>query len=147
MPLRSATRDDAPALLEMMREYYAEDGYPFVEAEARQALDAFLSDGRLGQGWIVVDSERPVGYAVLTMGYSLEYRGLDAFVDELFVRPSHRGRGLAKEALHALEEACRERGVRALHLEVEPTKDAAQGLYRRSGFRDHDRRLMTKLLG
>jgi ribosomal protein S18 acetylase RimI-like enzyme len=37
--------------------------------------------------------------------------------------------------------------VRALHLEVERTNASAEALYRRRGFRDNDRRLLTKLLG
>ena len=37
-------------------------------------------------------------------------------------------------------------GVSALHLEVERQNEAAQGFYRRLGFKDHDRYLMTRWL-
>jgi ribosomal protein S18 acetylase RimI-like enzyme len=63
---------------------------------------------------------------------------------ELFVSPSHRGRGLGRRALEEIDEACRELGVRALHLEVEKDNFPAAELYRQRGFEDHDRRLMTK---
>ena len=45
------------------------------------------------------------------------------------------------------DAACAEAGVRALHLEVERHKDNARGLYRRWGFVEHDRVLMTKPIG
>ncbi len=41
-------------------------------------------------------------------------------------------------------QACRELGVRALHLEVERENVEAQALYRRIGYKDHDRYLLTK---
>jgi ribosomal protein S18 acetylase RimI-like enzyme len=87
-----------------------------------------------------------VGYAVLLFGYSLEYRGRDAFVDDVYLAPARRGRGLGRTVLEQVESAARELGVRALHLEVERENAAAQALYRRRGFRDTERLLMTKIL-
>jgi ribosomal protein S18 acetylase RimI-like enzyme len=37
-------------------------------------------------------------------------------------------------------------GVNAIHLEVDPGNDSALELYRRTGFVDHNRFLMTKWL-
>jgi ribosomal protein S18 acetylase RimI-like enzyme len=45
-----------------------------------------------------------------------------------------------------VEKAARERGVNAMHLEVSRGNDAALELYRRGGYVDHDRCLMTKWL-
>ncbi len=89
---------------------------------------------------------RVVGYLAVTLGFSLEYRGRDAFIDELFIEPGSRGLGLGREALEIAERYCRECGVRALHLEVERHHQSAFELYRRTGFEDHDRYLMTKWL-
>ena len=65
-------------------------------------------------------------------------------MDELFVLTSHRGRGLGRSALEVIDEACCELGVHALHLEVEKDNFPAAKLYRKRGFEDHDRRLMTR---
>jgi len=35
----------------------------------------------------------------LTMGFSMEYGGKDAFLDDLFIKNSFRGAGTGKEAL------------------------------------------------
>jgi GNAT superfamily N-acetyltransferase len=82
----------------------------------------------------------------VALGFSFEYRGREAFVDELFIAESHRGRGLGREALEIAEAYCREAGVNALHLEVERHREDALELYRRRGFTDHGRTLMTKWL-
>ncbi len=144
--LRLAGDRDIGALISMMREFYAIDAYPFDQAIARRALADLIRDPALGRVWLVEEGDAAIGYVVLTFGYSLEFHGRDAFVDELYLRPSHRGRGLGTRALRLVEETCRERGIHAVHLEVERTNVAARELYRKLGFKDHDRHLMTRWL-
>jgi ribosomal protein S18 acetylase RimI-like enzyme len=109
----------------------------------RRALGALIEDERFGWAWVMEDPG-PVGYVVVTIGYSIEFGGRDAFVDELFVSAEARGRGLGTRALEIAAEACRAAGIVALHLEVDRGNTAAQRLYRRHGFVDHDRYLMTR---
>jgi ribosomal protein S18 acetylase RimI-like enzyme len=135
---------DADLLVGLMREFYELEHISFDERGAREALAQLLSDGRLGRVCLIRSGGDVAGYLVVTFGFSLEFGGRDAFVDELFLRGEFRRRGIGKLALAFAEEQCREAGVGALHLEVERANTAAQELYRRSGFRDHDRYLMTK---
>ena len=143
---RPASDRDVDAIIDMMRGYYAEDDYPFSEADARRAVIGLISDESLGRLWTIQDRDRVVGYLAVTLGYSLEYRGRDAFIDELFIETESRGMGLGREAMEIAEVYCREHGVKALHLEVERHRQSAYELYRSTGFEDHDRYLMTKLL-
>lgn len=143
---RPAAAADVDAILAMMRGYYEQDGYTFVEEEARAAALMLIGDPHLGRLWVTCDGERVVGYVAVALGFSFEYRGREAFVDELLIAESHRGRGLGREALEVAEAYCREAGVNALHLEVERHRDTALALYRRRGFEDYERYLMTKWL-
>ena len=145
-PFRPATAADVPALLGLMREFYADEGYPFSDAGASAAVLHLLEQDRVGRIWIAHGDRAPLGYVVLTFGYSLEHHGVVAFVDEVFVVSESRGRGLGTGALALAEAECRARGVRTLQLEVERENVAAQELYRRSGFKDHGRFLLTKRL-
>jgi ribosomal protein S18 acetylase RimI-like enzyme len=141
---RKASLADTDLLLSMMREFYAEEGYPFEPKRARGALVPLLEDDSKGRVFILHDGGVAAAYVVLALGWSLEYRGRDAFVDELYVIPTHRRRGLGTRALELVDEACREIGVQALHLEVERDNQRARELYRSRGFVDHDRILMTR---
>ena len=142
-----ATPEDEDVILGMMRELYEHEGIWFDEGRQRAALTRLLADDALGRAWVVrAGGGEPAGYLVLTLGYSLEFGGRDAFVDELLVRERFRGSGLGKRAIGVAVEACRALGVQALHLEVERANTGAQGLYRRLGFHDHDRYLMTHWL-
>jgi ribosomal protein S18 acetylase RimI-like enzyme len=137
---------DADALLAMMRELYDHERMTFDEAAARSALAQLLADDAFGVAHLIEFGGEVAGYLVLTFGFSLEFGGRDAFVDELYVGDEFRGRGAGKAALGFAAEVCRARGIRALHLEVERANDSAQALYRKAGFLDHDRYLLTKRL-
>lgn len=143
---RAAEASDADALLAMMRALNEHEGTPFDEPTARAALAQLLADDSCGVAHLILFGGEVAGYVVVTFSFSLEFGGRDAFVDELFVSEAFRGRGAGWGALRLAEEVCRARGVRALHLEVERANEAAQGLYRKAGFTDHDRHLMTKRL-
>ena len=144
---RVAEPADLAILLTFMREYYEFDHLPFEEEVARTALTKFLNDQTLGQIWLIEVETEAVGYVALTLGYSLEYHGRDAFIDEIYIRESHRGQGMGTKALALAEAAARSLGVNALHLEVERENTKAQSVYHKFGFEDHDRYLMTKWLG
>lgn len=141
---RLAADADADLLLTMMREYYVYDGHAFDEHRARVALLKFLREPSFGRAWLVCEQEVAVGYVVLTFGYSLEYLGRDAFIDELYLRDSHRGRGWGRKALDFVEEQARANEIRSIHLEVVRQNDTAKEVYRRAGYADHDHFLMTK---
>jgi GNAT superfamily N-acetyltransferase len=141
---RLATENDADHLLAMMREYYAYDGHAIDPTPGRVALLAFLREPSLGRAWLVCDESMLVGYLVLTLGYSLEYLGRDAFRDEFYLRESHRGRGWGSRALAFAEEEARKLDVRSIHLEVVRQNTGAKEVYRKSGYLDHDHYLMSK---
>jgi ribosomal protein S18 acetylase RimI-like enzyme len=145
---RPAVPEDEGALLRMMRNLAEQEpgAYFFDESVVREVLRKFLARPDLGQAWVFLDRETPVGYIVLTFGYSFEFHGRDSFVDELYIEPQYRRQGIGRRAMQFVEERARELGVNAIHLEVDEGNDAAAELYRRAGYDDHSRFLMTKWL-
>jgi ribosomal protein S18 acetylase RimI-like enzyme len=147
--VRNATAADIPLLVELMREFYAEADYALDTAWATASFSALLADDALGHIWVAFCDAQPAGYVVLTVRFSMEYGGLDAFIDDLFIRPGFRGRGLSRAALDALIAECERRQVLALHVEVGNDNAVAQSLYRSYGLRpyDDDRQMLTMRLG
>jgi ribosomal protein S18 acetylase RimI-like enzyme len=145
---RPAAESDVGVLLELMRALYHEDGStPLREDAAETALRGLLAAPDRGLVWVIEQAGEAAGYLVLTWGYSLEFHGRDAFIDELYLAPSYRGAGLGRQAVEWAEDACRAHGAGAVHLEVEIDNQRAHALYRRSGFAERGLRLMTKRLG
>jgi ribosomal protein S18 acetylase RimI-like enzyme len=141
---------DAETLLGLMREFYALEHMAWDPERARAAMVGLLADPARGRVWIAEapgpGGERAAGYCVMTLGYSLEFHGPDALLDELYLREAYRGQGLGTSAIALVEAEARARGVPAVHLEVERVNTRAQAVYRRLGYRDHDRYLMTHWL-
>ena len=145
-PFRPATTADEPTLLELMREFYQEGRIPFDERAAQAALRGVLADPAHGRALLIEVEDAVAGYLVVCFGWSLEFHGRDAFLDELYLRERFRGQGIGTRALEVAAEVCRTSGVRALHLEVERSNTRAQSVYRRTGFADRDYYLMTRRL-
>jgi GNAT superfamily N-acetyltransferase len=141
--MSAAGAGDLDLVLGLMRGLYASDHIVFEEPRARRALAGLLADPGLGKVWLVESGGETIGYAVLTLGYSLEFGGRFAVLDELFIQEAHRGRGAGGQVLRWIEEAGRALGLRAIRLEVSRMNGKAKELYRRAGFEAHDRDLMT----
>lgn len=141
-----ATVSDLDDLLELTREFYRGEKLPYDEPVLRRAYATLWSEPLHGAAWLAREGGELAGYGVLACGFSLEYGGRDAFVDELYVRPAGRDRGIGSGILDAMEAECRRQGIHALHLEVDHDNPDGRRLYFRRGFVDHERHLMTKRL-
>ena len=146
--IREATLQDEPGLLRMMRHLAEQEPgkIQFDEHAALATFRRFLALPAFGKTWLLFEGDLLVGYIVLTIGFSFEFHGHDSFIDELYVEPAYRRRGFGRQAVEFIEKRAREMGVNAIHLEVDRGNDPAFELYRRTGFEDHDRFLMTKWL-
>jgi len=152
MSFRPAGPADLETLLPLMASFYDEDRHPWIEDAARRSLLKLLGEPALGRAYVIegegiLGEGRILGYLVVCFGFSLEFHGRDAFVDELYVVPEARGRGLGREALRVAEACCVEADARALHLEVGLENDKARRLYLSWGFEERPHALMSKRLG
>jgi GNAT superfamily N-acetyltransferase len=126
-----------------MAAFYAESDYTLNRSRARDAFVALLSDPRQGRVWLIEDGAAIAGYVVATFSFGMEYGGTVAWIDDLYVRPAHRGRGLATSALAAVRDSCAALGCSALAVQVGSDNQPALAAYRRTGLRMTERRVMT----
>ena len=141
--LRAVARDDLKALTRMAVAFNKEDGHP-LSAAGRRALKMLCEGTPHGLGFMIEHRGEAVGYLVVGLGFSIEYGGVDAFLDEFYVEPALRGLGVGTAALVALGGIARKLKVKALHLEAMPANDGAARLYERLGSKLSERRLMSK---
>ena len=140
-----ATPESLAELLSMMKELQQDDPWScsFDESVIAGVTEQLLRDPSLGRVWFIVMDGQNVGYIVMAFDYSLEYRGRGAWVDEFFVRRAYRGQGIGTQALEFFAQQAKKLGVAVIHLEVNHGNPALE-LYRRLGYEDHQRYLMTK---
>ncbi len=130
-----------------MTAFYAEAGYELDRERSVGAFATILGDERLGYTWIIQQESHEVGYLVLTLKYAMEFGGVIACLDDIYVQPVWRNKGLSTAALLEVRSFCEATGIRAVTVEVGYKNAAAQATYRRAGFTAaSDRQLLTLAL-
>ena len=86
--------------------------------------------------------DEPVGVFLANEIVSVEQAGIVLWVEELYVVPSARRRGVARRILNFVATQARRKGIVSVELEVVPTQEAAFALYRSMGFMDVERKRM-----
>lgn len=131
--LKLATAADLPLLASFVRAYHDFEGLAPLESLS-ETLEPLLTKPDIGRIWLILHHNNPIGYATICVGYSIEFAGRDAFLDELFIAPEYRSQGIGTTALRLVKLQAAELGIKALHLEVDRDNHAAQRLYQKSGF-------------
>ena len=143
---KEAKEQNINELLAMMEKFYAFFNYPFDKELTTLNLFKFIAERNLGRIWTIYEDNHLIGYVVLAFGFSFEYKGVDAFVDELYISESHRSKGIGKHVMAFIEEQARKEGIKTIHLEVEKDNIRGERLYLKEGFIDNHRKLLTKYL-
>jgi ribosomal protein S18 acetylase RimI-like enzyme len=143
--LRPLAPADHDQLLAMALAFNDEDNHPLSHG-GRRALQELVHGTRFAAGWMIEAGSEAIGYLVVTWSWSIEFGGRDAFIDEFYIEPAHRGRGHGSEILEALVRLLDAEGVHAVHLEVEAGNPNAARLYRRHGFAGTDRAILSRRL-
>jgi ribosomal protein S18 acetylase RimI-like enzyme len=118
---------------------YEEDPGPYSPSpiQVRRTLRYLREQPSRGRAVVCTFSGSVVGYALLISYWSNELGGEVCVIDEIFILASFRSRGLATELFDELAKPTRllwpEKPV-ALALEVAPSNQRAEALYRRLGF-------------
>ncbi len=95
----------------------------------RPAAEALIAEGSVGEGM------EPLGYALFFPTFSSFLASSGIWLEDLFVRPSHRGKGVGGALLAAVAGRVRERGGERLEWAALDWNELALGFYRRRGAR------------
>jgi GNAT superfamily N-acetyltransferase len=137
MRIRQASIDELPVLLPLVQAYWNFEGIKgFDTHHVAAQLARLLSDPRLGAGWLAYADDEAAGYLLAVYVFSLEHLGLTAEIDEFFVLPRLRGRGIGQAMLKAAEAAFDGAGCTNVSLQVAAGNDTARAFYHRLGYQE-----------
>ncbi len=128
----------------MMAAFNKIDGYDFDRILYEKNLLEFSVNKSLGRLFLIKIQHKSIGYIVLTFGFSFEYKGKDAFIDEFYIKDEYRNKGVGKKTMEFIETIARKLDIQAIHLEVEKHNSHANNLYTKQGFMTNSRNLFTK---
>ena len=137
--LAVAGLDETAILLPLVQQYHDFEGIRMSDDARSRALEPLLGDATLGRILLIRVAGEVVGYLALCFGYSIEFGGRDAFIDEFFLVEAARGQGIGGAALRAAQTYACEMDITALHLEVAHDNARARRLYQACDFATRDR--------
>jgi GNAT superfamily N-acetyltransferase len=145
MRIRLADLEDLDAVVRLLADQFREHDIVLDMPELREGVRGLISDPDRGAVILAGDPE-PIGIAALAYTWTLEHGGLVAWLDELFVVPEHRGQGTGRALLVRALGVARDKGCRAVDLEVDLHHSRAERLYQREGFSALPRQRWAKRL-
>jgi RimJ/RimL family protein N-acetyltransferase len=138
LTLRRATREDAPALIELINALaqFEKLTPPTVEEQHRLIEDGFGERPRF-EAWLAFweDNPKPVGYAVLFEMYSTFRASPTLYLEDLFVLETYRQRGIGLAFLRHCIRLAHERGCARMEWTCLDWNTKAQQVYERIGAR------------
>ncbi len=134
--IRVATVADAQVLAELLDRFNGEFETP---SPGQAVLTARLKKLLSGPNVVALVAGNPaVAVALLTLRPNVWYEGLVALLDELYVIPARRGRGIGAGLLKAAEAVVLERGGELLEINVDGEDTDARRFYERHGYTNRD---------
>jgi GNAT superfamily N-acetyltransferase len=133
--IAQATIGDCSKCAQLLVEQLAEHGVGTSAARLEQVLKSVVTDRACGFLLVAQDDGQVIGVAYVATIRSAEHCGLVAWLEELYVAPDHRGRGIGTALMTAVLERAREAGIVAVDLEIDAGHARAASLYQRFGFR------------
>jgi GNAT superfamily N-acetyltransferase len=136
---REAVAADHGRVVELLAAQLGEHSLAPARTALEAAAAALIGEPRLGRIFVAEIGGRIVGLAAMSWSFSLEHGGRAAWLDELYVVPDERGRGVGAALLEAARAAATAGGALAMDLEIEAGHERVASLYERHGFSRHRR--------
>ncbi|HWN73671.1 MAG TPA: GNAT family N-acetyltransferase [Solirubrobacterales bacterium] len=134
--VRQAGVEDAPAIARLLHDFNREYDEPTPAIETLTATcRRLLADDEIT---VLLAGDGPDGLALLRFRPALWAKGLEAYLQELYVIPALRGQGIGRALLEAAIELSRQRGAAGIDLNTGETDTAARGLYESMGFTNRE---------
>jgi GNAT superfamily N-acetyltransferase len=133
MEVRPAREEEVEELLPLMRAYCDFYESSPTDEGLRTMLRTLIDDPSQGAVFIARDGGRAVGVATLDWKWSSLKGARMGYLEDLYVEPDSRGKGIADALIEICAQRCRELGMPAMQWATAPDNHRAQKVYNRTG--------------
>jgi GNAT superfamily N-acetyltransferase len=118
-----------------------------VTATEEKLTDALFGERRYAETLIVEDGGEPVGFALFFHNFSTFLAQPGIYLEDLFVKPEHRGRGIGRSLLERLAQIAVDRGCGRLEWAVLDWNENAIRFYERLGAKPNSEWTVYRVTG
>lgn len=135
--IREIREDDFQMYMELTKEFYESDAtdHPVPESYREATWKELMRSREYASAYILEFGDEVAGYGLMSYTFSQEAGGMVAWIEEVYIRPRYRGRGLGREFFSYVDAVIAPKVMR-LRLEVEPDNVRAKKLYRELGYKE-----------
>jgi GNAT superfamily N-acetyltransferase len=132
--IRPATTGDVPIILELIRDLATYERAPHdVTATEEQLTDVLFGEKQAAEVLLAFEGDIPIGFAVFFHNFSTWLGRPRLYLEDLFVRPEHRGKGYGRALLVYLAGIARDRGCGRMEWAVLDWNAPAIDFYKKLG--------------
>ena len=136
MILRAATPADVPVLIELIRELATYEREPdAVVVDESMLTEALFTESPVVFATVADGDGAVLGMAIYFLNFSTWTGRCGIYLEDLYVRPEHRGRGVGRALLAELARTARARGYARVDWSVLDWNESALAFYRSIGAR------------
>jgi GNAT superfamily N-acetyltransferase len=137
--IASPTTADSLQCAELLVTQLAEHDVNVTTEDLTPILNRVIDDPKLGFLFVARAEDRIIGVAYAATLLSAEHCGFISSLEELYVAPDWRQKGVGTALLSAVFERAAKEGLVAIELEIDAGHRQVESLYKRFGFRRLDR--------
>ncbi len=131
--IRRAKKEDCPRLLELIRGLAEYEKAPEeVTVSPEHFEESGFGPAPVWWAFVAEDEGRIAGFALYYIRYST-WKGQRMYLEDIYVEPGRRGRGIGAGLFEALLEEGRERGFHGMVWQVLDWNEPALNFYRKYG--------------
>ncbi len=133
MTFRKIKSEDTAAYIEMATDFYSSPAvlHSIPQSHIENTVKAVLDGTPFADLYIFEENGEALGYGLLAFTHSQEAGGLACWLEEIYVKPVLRGKGIGGAFIDFIKKSVPAARYR---LEVEPDNVRVKSLYRREGF-------------
>ncbi len=143
--IRPITKNDYKDYMALATEFYHSDAvlHTIPKSHIERTFEEIATSSLYAEGYLFEYEGKVAGYSLLAKTFSQEAGGMVLWIEELYIRPEYRNKGLGSAFFEYLDNKTKDQVVR-IRLEVEEDNEKAMALYKKMGYRPLGYRQMYK---
>ena len=136
--LREAAAADAAILVGLVHQFEREEGKNAARLTVADVLEHGFGERARFRALLAEDAGQVLGYALFYPSYDSEHAAKGVYLQDLFVVPQARRRGVGRALMAAVARACQAEGGCYLFWNALEANHAGRAFYRRIGAREEE---------